>query len=381
VEEGGPVQPDRKRRLFGSLFPLPNRWRNALYLHVPFCLQRCHFCVYFSKVPDSRRELVTFASDHLGREIDAYAPVLSEVRFSEVYLGGGTPTILAADTLNHVFGRIPHFRDIAFKGSEASPRTLKDEHVSVFRDWGFRYVSIGVQTFDRETLRRQNREDTDVERLAGLIASLQAADIVVNVDLILFLQSGTLADLEQGAADLCAAMRLDPDSITVHCDYNAAKTLDKQRAVVALLRQELERSTRYVCTNSWLRDEDLEAELRGAAEYRLMRNDRRTFTFSLLAKIPQAIRFGYNVLGLGEYEYFKLRSNYFWVSDFYPPHAHAAVMAASRAVEQELATVRRGLDIPHPAPAELDHFFEDDAAQAAFIDVMRAEGYPGGIMG
>jgi hypothetical protein len=124
-----------------------------------------------------------------------------------------------------------------------------------------------------------------------------------------------------------------------------------------------------------LRDADVDADMQKAAEYRLMRRA-RDFSFYLLGKVPLALRFGYNVLGVGEYEIFKLRSNYFYISDFYPKHAFTDVLATARSEEAELAKVRRCAGIPHPTPEELDDFFLTEVARGEFAKVIRAEGLP-----
>lgn len=59
-------------RLFNRLFPIPSRWKNVLDVDVPFCIKRCHFCVYFSKVPERRGEIDDFLEQYLFRQVDAY---------------------------------------------------------------------------------------------------------------------------------------------------------------------------------------------------------------------------------------------------------------------------------------------------------------------
>jgi hypothetical protein len=328
-------------------------------------------------VPESRHEVVTFVDSHLERQIDEYSRVLSEATFGEVYFGGGTPTMLPADLMERVFRRIPRFRDIRLKATEASPRTITDEHVDLLSSWGFGYVSIGVQTLDQNVLQSVNREATDYRRLARVIAALDSARIVSNVDLIFFLKTGTLDDLSQARDDLRRVMReLRPASITIHSEYNARKSREKQLGLLRLVREELDRSAEYVCTNSRLADEDADDDMRQAAEYRLMRTCHRDFSFYLSGKVPLALRFGYNVLGLGEYEIFTVRSNYLYVSDYFPKHSFGDVLISARAVEADLARVRGAIGLRHRTLTDLDRFFTSDAASRAFAETVRAEGLP-----
>jgi hypothetical protein len=366
-----------KHRVFSKLFPIPNRWKNVLYIHIPFCLQRCRFCIYFSKVPEGRSEIVNFVNNELGRQIDDYAEILATTLFSELYIGGGTPTIIPPTVLDSALASIPGLDGIAMKAIEASPRTIRREHVDVLAAHRFRYVSIGLQTFNAELLRRENRETADLAALASVIDGLQARGIIVNLDLIAFLATGSMADLAQADSDLRRTIdELAPASITLHSNYNAAKTPEKQLALIRLVRAACERSPAYSCTNSLLLDEDAAEDARCAAEYRLMRQDVRDFGFYLLAKVPQALRFGYNVLALGDYDLFKLRSNFFGVSDFYPPHAQAGVLAAARETEWRLSEVRHSLGLAHAPLSELDEFFTDARGRAAYMTALQTEGFP-----
>ncbi|MBY3203459.1 radical SAM protein [Rhizobium laguerreae] len=366
-----------KHRIFSNLFTIRNRWKNVLYIHIPFCLQRCRFCVYFSKVPDSRGEVTHFVERDLARQIDDYAEVLSTVTFSELYIGGGTPTVMSPASLERLLAQIPGLNSIALKAIEASPRSLRAEHIDVLAAHGFSYVSIGLQTFDIETLRRENRELAEPDRVAAMLQRLKAAGILTNIDLIFFLATGTMADLGQAEIDLRRVMEeLAPASITVHSNYHASKSKEKQLAMIRLVRAATERSPEYMCTNSLLDEADADADARDGAEYRLMRRDLRNFTFHLLGKVPQAMRFGYNVLGLGEYELFKLRSNYFGVSDFYPRHAQAGVLMAARTAELQLSNVRMRLNLSHSRLEDLDNFFEDRTGRIAYERALQAEGFP-----
>lgn len=370
-----------KHRVFSKLFLIRSTWKNVLYIHIPFCLQRCRFCIYFSKVPERRDEIIRFVEDDLFRQIDEYSDVLSTAQFSEIYLGGGTPTIVPAASLARLFRRIPNFAAIELKAIEASPRTVRDEHLRLLAEHGFRYVSIGLQTFDSATLKRENRELTDIANVKAAVDELQSAGIIVNIDLICFLSTGTEADLAQAESDVRRVIdEIGPASITIHSNYNAEKTREKQLAVIRLVRAALGQSTSYVCTNSLLLDEDAHKDAQVAAEYRLMRRDVRDFSFYLLAKVPQALRFGYNVLGLGEYDAFKVRSNFFGISDFYPRYARADVLAAARSTESDLIDVRRHLGIAHRRLQDLDEFFPNAAEHTAYMRILRAEGFPKPIL-
>jgi oxygen-independent coproporphyrinogen III oxidase len=169
--------------------PLKELWadedRSALflYLHVPFCEQRCGFCNLFTQVqPGAELEARYVAAlEEQGRLI---ADVLSPSSFARVAIGGGTPTHLSAPLLDRALGVARHLGAIAVPTSiEVSPATLDEEKVAVVRAHGVTRVSMGVQSVipsETSAVQRRQRPE-DVERTLGWLA---AAVPVRNVDLI-----------------------------------------------------------------------------------------------------------------------------------------------------------------------------------------------------
>src|SRR5437763_5572804 len=96
-------------RPLARALPLDEVWadedRHALfcYVHVPFCNQRCSFCNLFTFVPAGASPAGVYL-DALAREMEAYARVLSPMRFARLYLGGGTPTYLDGAELTRLVG-------------------------------------------------------------------------------------------------------------------------------------------------------------------------------------------------------------------------------------------------------------------------------------
>jgi oxygen-independent coproporphyrinogen-3 oxidase len=165
-----------------------------LYLHVPFCEQRCGFCNLFTQVkPKSdveRRYL-----DALERQAEVMRGVLGDARFARLAIGGGTPTHLGADKLDRVLqvARAMGADDVP-SSLEVSPPTLDEEKLAVIRAHRITRVSMGVQSmFEAETAGVQRRQDPKrVEAAMRLLAPIA----VRNVDLIYGLPG-------QSASSLC----------------------------------------------------------------------------------------------------------------------------------------------------------------------------------
>ncbi|MFN7145928.1 MAG: STM4012 family radical SAM protein, partial [Myxococcota bacterium] len=190
-------------RTLAPAVPLREAWadepRDALflYLHVPFCEQRCGFCNLFTQA----RPKDGVAERYLGA-LERQAVVVAEAlsvgeapRFARLAIGGGTPTFLGAPLLDRLFGVVERLGAAGVPSSvEASPATLDDAQIAVLAARGVTRVSLGVQSaFAEETSAVQRRQAlADVERvMAGLAERVP----VRNVDLIYGLPGQTAATL------------------------------------------------------------------------------------------------------------------------------------------------------------------------------------------
>jgi coproporphyrinogen III oxidase-like Fe-S oxidoreductase len=362
--------------LFNRFFGIPNNWHNVLYVHTPFCVQKCYYCVYSSKKPDGPEEMDLFYNDVLPRQIEQYRPALESTAFDQVYFGGGTPTIAAGERLEEVYTRIPGFRDIPLKVSEASPYTVTDGHIDLFGAYGFDYVSLGVQTLSPRILEAQNRKVVSKERLSRICRRLEGHGIISNIDLIFYLDTGGLADLEQTRRDLYEVMtEIRPVSITLHSNYLKEKSLEKQAGMMRLIREMLERCPGYRCVNALLEDADIEHDMKQAAEYRLMR-EREDFHFYMSPKIPQSHAYGHNMLALGTYKEFKPRYNYYYIYDFVDKYAFKSFLERYRTISIDFERTREKLGLACDRYVSPGNFFKDEEGKERFKQLIKEARLP-----
>jgi len=122
---------------------------SGIYIHIPFCLRKCHYCDFLSVVADS--QAYRAYKDALLKEI-ANTKV---VPFDTIFIGGGTPSVLPPDHIAEILGEIGVGIEITL---EANPATVTYESLTAYAQMGINRLSFGLQSAN----------DTELEKLGRL---------------------------------------------------------------------------------------------------------------------------------------------------------------------------------------------------------------------
>ena len=183
------------------------------YVHVPFCRHKCHYCDFYSFVDGEGRQRAFV--DRARRELAAWSPRVT-TPLETLFVGGGTPTMLAPDELRDLLGAIRAcfpWRADAEWTVEANPETVTPEIAAVLVDSGVTRVSMGAQSFQPHLLQALERTH-DPESVACAVGHLRAAGIgQVNLDLIYAIPGGTL---EAWQDDLRRTLELSPNHVSCY---------------------------------------------------------------------------------------------------------------------------------------------------------------------
>ncbi len=197
VEESTPVLPVYSPERIGAMVGGNTRRSAAkdllLYIHVPFCSSKCHFCdwvVGYDKADlINTGDLRTRYVEALQQQIRGYAPVLNRMnlRVTNLYWGGGTPTRLTPEQMASIFDTLAETLDLSHlveHTAECSPETVTAEHLRVLRERGLNRVSAGAQSFDVAVLRKMGRAHNP-DQILRAVQMFQAAGLQnFNLDLI-----------------------------------------------------------------------------------------------------------------------------------------------------------------------------------------------------
>jgi oxygen-independent coproporphyrinogen III oxidase len=184
----------------------------GLYVHIPFCVRKCHYCDFNAgpAAEDVRQQYIAA----LCGEIRQSALSGSEAR--TVFFGGGTPSELATEQLAQVVGALRESFAILPDAEwtiECNPGTVSEASLTEMRGLGFNRISLGVQSFHDHHLRALGRIHTAAEAVEAYQAAGRAGFTNRSLDLIFALPEQTLAEWQ---ADVARALALAPDHLSLY---------------------------------------------------------------------------------------------------------------------------------------------------------------------
>lgn len=157
----------------------------GLYLHVPFCKDRCTYCSFVRTSEEENRDLFI---QTLTKEVQQWGQALDRPTINTIYWGGGTPSILSESEVAHIAGVIHEYFQIEPSSEqtiEANPGALSLEWLKCIQGLGFNRISWGVQTLHDDLLNALGRIHSSEQALQALGWSKQAGFSHISADLIL----------------------------------------------------------------------------------------------------------------------------------------------------------------------------------------------------
>lgn len=155
----------------------------GLYVHIPLCASRCFYCDFYSSTAlQARASLV----DAICKELQLRKDYLHGEVVHTIYLGGGTPSVLKSDELKNIFDAIQtnYVCDLDEVTIEANPDDVNDDFVMCLKQLPVNRVSMGVQSFYDDDLKRINRRHTANQAVEAVHRLQTAGYQNLSVDLI-----------------------------------------------------------------------------------------------------------------------------------------------------------------------------------------------------
>ncbi len=185
----------------------------GLYIHIPFCATACTFC-FCGKTDEITRSGMSTYMDQLCAEAENLAPIFEGSRFTSVYFGGGTPSLLSPPAMRRMFQTIYRCFDVP-KGTqiiyEGNPDSLTDQKIEILANEGrVTRLTIGVQTLDDAVQKKVGRFNKSTHVEDAIVSGRKHGIRHINCDLMAGLP---LQSLESFQRDLKFLVSLHPDSV------------------------------------------------------------------------------------------------------------------------------------------------------------------------
>lgn len=185
----------------------------SLYIHIPWCIKKCPYCDFNSHEKSGILPEKAYI-EALIEDFKADLTTFGEREIASIFIGGGTPSLLSAESYLLLFSRLqdlvsfaPHI-EITL---EANPGTVEQSRFDGYRETGINRLSLGVQSFNPAALKKIGRIHDEKEALKAVQIARKAGFDRINLDIMYALPSQTP---DEALQDLKTAITLSPEHIS-----------------------------------------------------------------------------------------------------------------------------------------------------------------------
>lgn len=197
---------------------MKNKKQLGIYIHIPFCVQKCVYCDFLSAPADTaaQAEYMCALLEEIRYTAHRYKEIVNEYETASVFFGGGTPSAVKPQWIAEVMTLLQEHFNVSEEAEvsiECNPGTLDWEKARIYSGCGINRISFGLQAADNETLRLLGRihtfemfqESMEIARAAGFDN--------VNVDVMSALPGQTFQGYQQGLEKI---LSLEPEHISAY---------------------------------------------------------------------------------------------------------------------------------------------------------------------
>ncbi|MCD6580202.1 MAG: radical SAM family heme chaperone HemW [Desulfuromusa sp.] len=188
---------------------------SSLYLHIPFCSNKCPYCDFFSQV-GSQQQIDEYVN-LLNLNIKILEQKgLSSRPFETIFFGGGTPSLFSVKQIENLLNNIHQAFGIEIDAEitlEANPGTVTQEQLQGYRQAGVNRLSLGIQSLNDQNLKQLGRIHSADQARASVVAARTAGFDNLSLDLMFALPDQDLTSLEQ---EVSALLQFSPEHISLY---------------------------------------------------------------------------------------------------------------------------------------------------------------------
>jgi oxygen-independent coproporphyrinogen-3 oxidase len=172
----------------------------GLYIHIPFCRRKCHYCDFVSF--PGREDVIDAYVDTLLAETRLYGNLLKTHTVDTVFIGGGTPSLLSPTQMTRLLSGLKEACNFAAEEVtiEANPETLNEEKLACYAEGGINRLSMGLQTHEDSILAAIGRRHT-YQQFVFALENAKRYFNNINVDTIFALPGQTVKTFDATASN------------------------------------------------------------------------------------------------------------------------------------------------------------------------------------
>lgn len=205
IENQGAINTDAPLAGDMTISGLRNPPPLSLYIHIPWCVRKCPYCDFNSH--EAKQEIPEAAYvDALIADLEQATPLVWGRKIRSVFFGGGTPSLFSAEAIDRILSHVRMLTPLEYGAEitlEANPGTIEAAKFTDFKAAGVNRVSIGIQSFNPEHLKRLGRIHDDHEARRAAEIGLSTFESV-NLDLMYALPNQSLAQALEDVKTACA---------------------------------------------------------------------------------------------------------------------------------------------------------------------------------
>lgn len=189
----------------------------SLYVHIPWCVQKCPYCDFNSHAQKGiipEREYITHLLQELDQDLERYQDSVNGRKLHSIFIGGGTPSLFSAESIAFLLQQIRQRIDVSHNIEitlEANPGTVEAKRFLAYAKAGITRISMGIQSFDDQKLQALGRIHNAQEAKTAVKIAKESGLNSFNLDLMHGLPNQTV---QQALADLQQAIDLDPPHLS-----------------------------------------------------------------------------------------------------------------------------------------------------------------------
>jgi oxygen-independent coproporphyrinogen-3 oxidase len=186
----------------------------GIYIHIPFCIQKCHYCDFcsYSGIQDKMEDYI----DALVLEMKLWKEKMKGYIVKSIFIGGGTPSLMSIPNIKKIFNTLYSNFNILSSceiSIECNPGTLNADKMKCYLNNGVNRLSIGLQAWQNRILKQLGRIHNKQQFIENYSLARQVGFKNINIDLMFSLPDQKLKDWKETLSEV---VKLNPDHISAY---------------------------------------------------------------------------------------------------------------------------------------------------------------------